>query len=171
MANRGVLDAWQWELHAAREFFSKNPRDWRNQDFYLFLACFVWGLYGGCLTGKCLSFVRDLSFWPALRTPRQFSQKAQGTDHLLCTFWTAGLTARPPDIGSVWCILIFQVSNRTIGCILDGSGGCSENFVWNCLSPAWWLGQRLDVQLFSHEIYTASRLFFAHSAGLLKSYL
>jgi hypothetical protein len=50
--------------------------------------------------------------------PRQFSQKVQGTDHLLCTFWTAGFTARSPDIGSVCCIPIFQVSNRTIGCTL-----------------------------------------------------
>ena len=82
------------------------------------------------MTGKCQSFVRDLSFWPARRTPRQFSQKVQGTDHLLCAFWTAGFMARPPDIGSVRCIGIFQVSNRTIGCILDRSarlyGDCME---------------------------------------------
>jgi hypothetical protein len=45
----------------------------------------------------------------------------QGADHLLCPFWTAGFTARPLDIGSVRCILIFQVSNRTIGCILKRS--------------------------------------------------
>ena len=69
------------------------------------------------MTGKCQSFVRNLSFWPARRTPRQFSQKAQGTDHLLCAFWTAGFTPRPPDIGSVWCTQIFRVSNRTIRCI------------------------------------------------------
>ena len=82
------------------------------------------------MTGKCLFFVRDPSFWPAPRTPRQFSQKTQGTDHLLCAFWTAGFTARPPDIGSVWCTQIFQVSNRTIGCILKRSarlyGDCME---------------------------------------------
>ena len=89
----------------------------------------------------------------------------------VCAFWTAGFTARPPGIGSASCYTIFQVSNRTIGCILDRSGGCCEDIVWICLSLAGWLGQRWDVQLFSHEIYTASRLFFAHSAGLLKSYI
>ena len=82
------------------------------------------------MNGKCQFFVRDLSFWPALRTPRQFSQKVQGTDHLLCAFWTAGFRARPPDIGSVWCNLTFQVSNRTIVCILKRSarlyGDCME---------------------------------------------
>jgi hypothetical protein len=56
--------------------------------------------------------------WPALHTPQQFSPIAHNTDHLLCAFWTASFTARPPDIGSGWCTLIFQVSNRTIGCIL-----------------------------------------------------
>jgi hypothetical protein len=49
---------------------------------------------------------------------------------LVCAFWTAGFTPRPPDIGSVRCTLIFQVSNRTIGCILDRSarlyGDCME---------------------------------------------
>ena len=79
--------------------------------------------------------------------------------------WLHG-AARPPDIGSVRCILIFHVSNRTIRCILDRSGGCWEDSVWTCLSPAGWLGQRLNVQLFSHEIYAANRLFCAHSAGI-----
>jgi hypothetical protein len=60
-------------------------------------------------------------FLAGSRTPRQFSQKVQGTDRLLCAFWTAGFTPCPPDIGSVRCILIFQVSNRTIGCILKRS--------------------------------------------------
>ena len=83
------------------------------------------------MTGKCQSFVRDLSFWPARRTPRQFSQKAQGTDHLLCAFWTAGFTPRPPDIGSAWCTGIFQVSNRTIGCIFDRSARLYDD----CMEP------------------------------------
>ena len=82
------------------------------------------------MTGKCQSFVRNLNFWPARHTPPQFFQKVQGTDHLLCAFWTAGFMARPPDIGSVRCNGIFQVSNRTIGCILDRSarlyGDCME---------------------------------------------
>jgi hypothetical protein len=82
------------------------------------------------LNGKCQSFVRDLNFWPALHTPQQFSPIAHNTDRLLCAFWTAGFTTRPPDIGSGRCILIFQVSNRTIGCILKRSarlyGGCME---------------------------------------------
>jgi hypothetical protein len=85
---------------------------------------------GGGLNGKCQSFVRDLNFWPTLHAPQQFSPIAHNTDHLLCAFWTVGFTARPPDIGSVWCTLIFQVSNRTIGCILKQSarlyGGCME---------------------------------------------
>ena len=97
---------------------------------YLFWGGFVCGLYGEGLIGKYQFFVRDLSFWPVLHTPRQFSQKAQGTHHLLCAFWTAGFTARPPDIGSVWCTIIFQVSNRTIRCILNRSarlyGDCME---------------------------------------------
>ena len=40
-----------------------------------------------------------------------FLKKVQGADHLLCAFSTAGFMARPPDIGSVWCTPIFQVSN------------------------------------------------------------
>jgi hypothetical protein len=83
------------------------------------------------LNGKCQSFVRDLNFWPALHTPQQFSPIAHNTDHLLCAFWTAGFTARPPDIGSVWCTLIFQVSNRTIGCILKRSA----RLYGNCMEP------------------------------------
>ena len=82
------------------------------------------------MTGKCQSFVRNLNFWPARHTPRQFSPIAHNPDHLLCAFWTAGFTARPPDIGSVRCNPIFQVQNRTIGCILDRSarlyGDCME---------------------------------------------
>ena len=82
------------------------------------------------MTGKCQSFVRNLNFWPARHTPRQFSQKVQGTHHLLCAFWTAGFTARPPDIGSVRCNGIFEGQNQTIGCILDRSarlyGDCME---------------------------------------------
>jgi hypothetical protein len=87
-------------------------------------------LYRGGLNGKCQSFVRDLNFRPALHTPQQFSPIAHNTGHLLCAFWTAGFTARPPDIGSVWCTLIFQVLNQTIGCILKRSarlyGDCME---------------------------------------------
>ena len=81
---------------------------------------------------KCKSLVRDFNFWPARHTPWQFSPIAHTTttDHLLCAFWTAGFTARPPDIGSARCTLIFQVSNRTIGCILKRSarlfGDCME---------------------------------------------
>jgi hypothetical protein len=85
------------------------------------------------LTGKCISFGRDLNFWPARHTPRQFSQKVQGTDHLLCAFLTAGSTPRPPDIilGSVWCTQIFQVSNRTIGFILKRS----TRLYGDCMGP------------------------------------
>ena len=78
-------------------------------------TCFGAVLYEGSVEGA--------------RTPRQLSQKAQGTDYLLYAFWKVGFTARPPDIGSVCCIPIFQVSNRTIGCILDMFGGCWEDIV------------------------------------------
>ena len=101
-----------------RNFFKKPCAFPEIVIFYLFWGGFVWGLYGGGLIGKCKSFGRDLNFWPARHTPRQISQKAWGTDHLLCAFWTAGFTTRPPDIGSGRCNLIFQVSNRTIVCIL-----------------------------------------------------
>ena len=132
MPNRGFLDAWRWELHAAREFFLKKTLcDWRDRHYYLFWAGFVYGLYGGGLAGKCQSFGRDLNFWPALHRPQQFPQIAHSSDHLLCAFWTAGVTARPLDIGSVWCTLIFQVSNRTSVCILKRSarlyGDCMED--------------------------------------------
>ena len=76
------------------------------------------------LNGKCQSFVRDLSLWPAPHTAQQFSQKAQGTDHFLCAYWTAGFTARPPDIESASCYTIFQAINRSSRCMLDRSGGC-----------------------------------------------
>ena len=122
-------DGESYILHA--EYFQKTLHFLRNRHFYLFWGGFVWGLYGGGLTWKCQSFVRNLSFWPARRTPRQFSQKAQGTDHLLCAFWTAGFTPRPPDIGSVWCILIFQVSNRTIRCISKRSA----RLYGDCIQP------------------------------------
>ena len=116
-------------LHA--EFFQKTLHFSRNLDFYMFWCGFVWGLYGGGLTRKCWSLVHDLNFWPARHTPRQFSQKAQGTDQLLCAFWTAGFTARPPDIGSAWCNVIFQVSNRTIVCILKRSASLYSD----CMEP------------------------------------
>jgi hypothetical protein len=80
------------------------------------------------LTGTCQYFVRDLNFWPARHTPQQLSPIAHNRDHLLCAFWTAGVTPRPPDIGSVRCILMFQASNRTIGCILDRSARFDYRF-------------------------------------------
>ena len=101
------------------------------------------------LNGKCQSFVRDLNFWPALHTPQQFSPIAHNTDRLLCAFWTAGFTTRPPDIGSASCYTIFQSINpginRSSRCILDQSGGCWEDFVCVCLSSVGWPGQRRDV--------------------------
>ena len=119
------------ELHAARGIFSKKkPCTFWEIDIFTCFGAVLYEVSGGGLTVKCQYFVRDLSFWPARRTPRQFSQKAQGAGQLLCAFWTAGFTPRPPDIGSVRCTGIFQVSNRTIGCILDRSarlyGDCME---------------------------------------------
>jgi hypothetical protein len=125
------------------------------------LGRFCMSLRGRNLIGKCQSFVRDLNFWPALHTPRPFSRKAQGTHHLLCAFWTAGFTTRPPDIGSSTCTTIFQVSNRTCRCILDRSGGCWEDFfLWICLSSVGWLGQFWNVHLFSNENLCSQSLIF-----------
>ena len=116
-----------------RNFFKKPCAIGEILIFYMFWAGFVWGLYGGGLTGKCRSFVRDLSFWPALHTPQQFSPFAQTTDHLLCAFWTAGFMARPPHTctGSALCILIFQVPNRTISCIFKWS----TRLYGDCMQP------------------------------------
>jgi hypothetical protein len=86
--------------------FLKTLHFLRNRHFYLFWAGFFMGFYGGGLSRNYQSFVRDLSFWPALHTPWQFSQKMQGTDHLLCAFWTAGFTAGPSDIGSITAVCV-----------------------------------------------------------------
>jgi hypothetical protein len=117
-------------VHAAREILSKNLVRSEKSTFLPVLGRFCMRALWRRLSGKCQSFVRNLNFWPARHAPRQFSPIAHNPDHLLCAFWTAGFTPRPPDVGSVWCILIFQVSNRTIGCILDRSarlyGDCME---------------------------------------------
>ena len=106
------------------------------------------------MTGKCQSFVRDLSFWPALRTPRQFSQKVQGTDHLLCAFWTAGLTTRPPDIGPVWCTPIFQISHRTIVCILKRSDRLYGDSIYRSIQAYGPLSEKFHVlRVFQSETY------------------
>jgi hypothetical protein len=79
------------------------------------LGCVGMILYGGCLewglNRKCQSFVRDPSFSLALYTSQHFSQFPQTIDHSLCAHWTAGFTARPPDIGSTKCNTIFHVSS------------------------------------------------------------
>ena len=80
------------------------------------------------MNGKCQYFVRDLNFWPARHTPQPFSPIAHNPDHLLCAYWTASFTARPPDIGSARCNVIFQVSNRIIACILNRLYG-------DCMGP------------------------------------
>jgi hypothetical protein len=66
-----------------------------------------------------------------LHTPRQFSPIAHNPGHLLCDFWTAGFTPRPPDIGSARCTPLFQVSNRTIECISDRSA----RLYGDCMGP------------------------------------
>ena len=118
-------------LHA--ELFQKTLHFSRNLDFYMFWAGFVWGLYGGGLIGKCWSLVRDFNFWPARHTPQQFSPIAHNLDHLLFAFWTAGFTARPPGMGSVWCTPLFHVSNRTIVCILKQSA----SLYGDCMVTVW----------------------------------
>ena len=92
------------------------------------------------LSGKCQSLVHDPSFWPALRTPRQFSQKAEGTDYfiLIMRFFDSWLHGASPGytmcsrVGVVYSsTLIFQVSNRTIVCILKRSG----RLCGDCMEP------------------------------------
>jgi hypothetical protein len=68
-------------LHA--KYFQKTLHFLRNRHFFLFWGGFVSGLYGGGLTGKCRSFVRNINFWPARHTPPQFSRKVQRTHYLL----------------------------------------------------------------------------------------
>ena len=142
-----------------RNIFEKHSGKWEIG----ILGCFGMILNWGCMEGLFWRENADLFY--------AFPQFPHTLDALLCAHWTAGLTARPPGIGSTTRNTIFQVPNRTIRCILDRTGGCWENFVKVCLSSLGWLGQRWDVQLFSHGIYAASRLFCAHSAGLLKSYM
>jgi hypothetical protein len=156
--NRGVLDAWRRKLNAAREtFFKKTLHFLRNRHFYLFWGGFVCGLYRGGLNGKYQSFVHNLNVWPARHTPPQFSQKVQGTDHLLCAFWTAGFTARPPDIGSVWCNAIFQVSNRAIGCVLKRFA----RLYGNCMEPDHMEKYSLPVLTdLTKESYTKKKTFY-----------
>ena len=110
-----------------RNIFRKTLWKMRNRNFRLFWDDFVLGCMKG-LDIKCRSIVRDPSFWPALHTPQRFSGFPRTIYHLLWAHWTAGFTARPPDIESTACNTIFQVSNRTICRILDRSGGFWKNY-------------------------------------------
>jgi hypothetical protein len=136
-------ESYMYIVHA--KFFKKTLHFLRNRHFYLFRGGFIWGLYGGGLTGKCQSFAHNLNLWPSRHTPQQFSQKVQGTDHLLCAFWTAGFTARPPDIGSVRCNGIFQGQNRTIGCIVDSSKGVFGRVSAFCVHPCGFCLENLNI--------------------------
>jgi hypothetical protein len=103
------LDGQSFMLQA-KYLQKKNMWKMRNRHFRLFRDDFVWGSFGGGLNEKCQSFVRNPSFWPVLYTSQQFSQFPQTIDHWLCAHWTAGFTARPPDIGSTTYNTIFHVS-------------------------------------------------------------
>ena len=134
------------------------------------LGCFRVILYGGSMEDfdrKCRSLVHSGRL---LGAPVQLTKFPRTTDHWFWAFWIAGITVRPLDIGSTTCTTIFQLSNGTIICILDRSVGCWVDFIRIWLSSVVWLARLWDVQLFSHKIYPASHLFWAHSAGLLNSY-
>jgi hypothetical protein len=113
-----------------RNFFKK-PCAIGGMDIF---TCFGPVLYEGSMEEVCLenaNLLSEISISGRLVTRRgKFSPIAHNPGHLLCAFWTAGFTPRPPDIGSARCNGLFQVSNRTIGCILDRSAR---------LYGLWWL--------------------------------
>jgi hypothetical protein len=41
------------------------------------------------------------------------------TDYIVCAYWTAGITRRPPDIRSTSCTTIFQVLDRTCKSVIQ----------------------------------------------------
>ena len=73
-----------------------------------------------------------------------FSKSAM-TDHLLCAYWTAGFTARAPDIRSATCTLLFQVPNRTIRCILNRSARSYGDCMKRDCTAKYWLPMPTDL--------------------------
>ena len=151
--------------------FKKPCGNWAIETFSGFRAI----LYGGSMEEF---WMENANLWSVIRdsgrllyTRLQLSRFPRTTDRLLWTYWTAGIMARPPDI--------VPTSGNTIFHVLNRSSRCIGRPVWRLLGGfrkslpiiSWWLGRRRDVQLFFHEMYAASRLFCAHSAGLLKTYL
>jgi hypothetical protein len=110
MLNRGVLDAWRLELFG-RGKFSKNLAFFEKSTLLPVLRRFCMRALWRGFEWKIPIFCTR-SLWPAPHTPQQFSQKAQGTDHFLCAYWTAGFTARPPDIRGFRKLLFFDM-----GCV------------------------------------------------------
>ena len=55
------------ELPAARGNFLKSLALFEKSTLLAVFGGFVWGFYGGFLTGKCQSLVRGPGFWPAAR--------------------------------------------------------------------------------------------------------
>jgi hypothetical protein len=130
MVKQGVLDTGWWELRAASGKFSKKScGDCAIGTF----GCFRAILYGGSMEGFWLE---NANLWSVIRDYGRLLG-------WLWAFWTAGITGHPLDIGSTSCTTIFQVSNRTIRCILDRSGGCWEDFIRIFLSSVVWLAQSI----------------------------
>ena len=106
VVKQGVFHTGRWELRATSGKISKNLVEIAQSKLLAVFGRFcMWVLWRG--------FVWKMRiFGPWF-----------GTLDWLCAFWTAGITAHPLDMGSS-CTTIFQVSNRTIRCILNRSGGC-----------------------------------------------
>jgi hypothetical protein len=121
-------DGESYMLHA--EYFEKNLALSEKSTFLPVLVWFcmraLWRGFGW----KMPIFCPRSQFLPDSSNATAISQKAQGGGLILCAYWTAGFTVRPPDIGSASGYKIFQVPNRTIGCILKRSarlyGDCME---------------------------------------------
>ena len=88
----------------------------------LIFTCFGPVLYEGSMEGVWLE---NADLWSTIsisgRLVTRRGNFLQSHIRLITYYSLFGQLAsrRPPDIGSVWCIPIFQVSNRTIGCILN----------------------------------------------------
>jgi hypothetical protein len=98
-------------------------------------------------------FLRFANCTSSSRRYGNFYQVAQGQHPLSCAF---------PTAGSLSCPKKYRVDMA--------SHNISESTLFK-LFKSMWVDRRRDVQLIPQEIDTASRLFCAHSADMVKSYL
>jgi hypothetical protein len=110
------------ELHAARGIFSKNLVRLEKSTFLPVLGRFCTRAPWGGFERKMPIFCPRSQFLAGSSdTPQQFSPIAHNTYHLLCAFWTAGFTARPPDTYRVGVVYPNIPSIKSNGCILKRS--------------------------------------------------